>query len=112
MVKDQFELYGLPGTAETILCEPWNKPNGFVKMHTKERPDTRYVIDPTGNWQLILDNEKLDKAIIDERRYAILNKWPVEKQLEAITENALGRPDKLNELTKFILKVKEDYPKT
>ena len=111
MSKDQFEMYGLPGTTETILCEPWNKPNGFVKMHTKERPDGRYIIDPTGNWQLFADSEKLTKATLDERKSVIMSEWPVEKQLEAITENALGRPEKLNELTKFIQKVKKDLPK-
>ena len=53
-----------------------------------------------------------DKQAVDNRRQAILNEWPVEKQFEALTEDAMGRPDKLNQLINYISGVKDQYPKS
>ena len=63
------------------------------------------------------ENEEVKKTITDneavrQRQEQILNIWPVEKQFEALTENSMGRPEKLNELNNFILKTKEDFPKS
>ena len=49
--------------------------------------------------------------VINERQTQILEYWPIEKQFEALTENAMGRPEKLNNLIDFIIKTKEDNPK-
>ena len=53
-----------------------------------------------------------DKKATDNRRKAILDEWPVEKQFEALTEDAMGRPDKLNQLINYIRGVKETHPKS
>ena len=62
------------------------------------------------------ENPEVEKAvstenIINERQTQILEHWPIEKQFEALTENAMGRPEKLNNLIDFIIKTKEDNPK-
>lgn len=44
------------------------------------------------------------------REAAILEAWPPSKQMEALTEAAMGRPAKLEQLQAFILTVKERFP--
>ena len=53
-----------------------------------------------------------DKEAIDNRKQAIIEQLPMEKQFEALTENAMGRPDKLNQLINFISGVKDSHPKS
>jgi len=53
-----------------------------------------------------------DGVALGNRQSQILDSWPIEKQFEALTEHAMGRSEKLNELTDFIKKTKEDYPKS
>ena len=62
------------------------------------------------------ENPEVQKAVDTEfvmakRQTQILEHWPIEKQFEALTENAMGRPEKLNNLINFITKTKEDHPK-
>ena len=57
--------------------------------------------------QDIWDNEVFtievsDSEAIENRKQKIISYWPVDKQFEAITENSMGRPEKLNELLGFI----------
>ena len=66
--------------------------------------------------QDIWDNEVFtievsDSEAIENRKQKIISYWPVDKQFEAITENSMGRPEKLNELLGFISGVKEEFPK-
>lgn len=51
-----------------------------------------------------------DDEVRERRKNAYLEKYPVEKQLEAITEYAQGRPDKLNELVKGLSDIRESLP--
>jgi hypothetical protein len=44
------------------------------------------------------------------RREAILDIWPIHRQLEAITEKEMGRPEQFDALKEFILSVKAQYP--
>ena len=57
---------------------------------------------------------ELDQRVIDgrndNRRTAILEEWPVNKQLEALTEDKVGRPEKLNALVAHINQVKLGNP--
>ena len=62
------------------------------------------------------ENPEVEKAVstenvINERQTQILEYWPIEKQFEALTENAILRTEKLNNLIYFIIKTKEDNPK-
>jgi hypothetical protein len=59
------------------------------------------------------DEKDLDPEItIDEkRRVDILDAWPIYNQLEALTENENGRPEKLNLLLSDIDGIKTKYPK-
>ena len=52
-----------------------------------------------------------DEAI-ENRKQKIISYWPIDKQFEAITENSMGRPEKLNQLNAFISGVKEEFPKS
>lgn len=68
---------------------------------------------------LSLNQSKLDahkeanKPPVDQsRRDKILKQFPVHAQLEAITENLMGRPEKLEELKAFIVAVKAEFPKS
>lgn len=56
--------------------------------------------------QYLLDNYS---AI---RQAVILAHWPQEKQNEAITESAMGRPEKLEALETFITALKAEFPKS
>lgn len=56
------------------------------------------------------DKEKSNKAI-ETRQEKILEAWPMEKQFEALTEHAMGKSEKLNELIDYIGKLKKDHPK-
>lgn len=51
-----------------------------------------------------------DDEVRERRKKAYLEKYPVEIQLEAITEASLGRPDKLNELVKGLSDIRESLP--
>ncbi|MCT4575077.1 MAG: hypothetical protein N4A43_02350 [Alphaproteobacteria bacterium] len=45
------------------------------------------------------------------RRDKILKDYPIHTQLEAITENEMGKPEKLNLLISGINQIKSDIPK-
>lgn len=48
---------------------------------------------------------------IRERRQAeYLIRWPVERQLEALSEAAMGRPEKLEEMKRGLLEIREALP--
>ena len=51
-----------------------------------------------------------DDEVRERRKKAYLARYPVEIQLEAITEASLGRPDKLNELVKGLSEIRESLP--
>jgi hypothetical protein len=52
-----------------------------------------------------------DTTYKEKREAEILAAFPIIKQLEAITEDAMGRPELLNELKTVISNVKTKYPK-
>lgn len=45
-----------------------------------------------------------------KRKAEYLSKYPIETQLEAITESAQGRPEKLNELLQGLAEIRESLP--
>jgi len=45
-----------------------------------------------------------------KRQKEYLERYPVEKQLEALTEAAQGRPDKLNELMRALAEIRGALP--
>ena len=51
-----------------------------------------------------------DDEVRERRKKAYLARYPVEIQLEAITEASLGRPDKLNELVRGLSEIRESLP--
>ena len=59
------------------------------------------------NFSVELSNDEA----IEKRKQKIISYWPIDKQFEAITENSMGRPEKLNQLNAFISGVKEEFPK-
>ena len=64
------------------------------------------------NRKIIKIPPKLKKETYSElRQEAILDEWSITQQMEAITEAALGRPEKLNLLREHIESVKKLYPK-
>ena len=56
-----------------------------------------------------------DQYLLDNyatvRKAVLLAHWPQDDQNEAVTENAMGRTDKLTELTAFISDLKVEFPK-
>ena len=52
-----------------------------------------------------------EKSYGDLRKEAILDEWSITQQMEAMTEAAMGRPEKLELLRRHIETVKELYPK-
>jgi hypothetical protein len=45
-----------------------------------------------------------------ERRRRYLESWPVEKQMEAHAEAAMGRPEKLNEMLEGFAEIRRALP--
>ena len=45
-----------------------------------------------------------------KRKAEYLSKYPIEIQLEALTESAQGRPEKLNELLQGLVEIRESLP--
>ena len=52
-----------------------------------------------------------DKEVKDARKEEYLTSLPIAEQLEALIENAIGRPEKLNAIASKIQKIKAKYPK-
>lgn len=52
-----------------------------------------------------------ESEIRERRRAAYLARYPVESQLEALTEYADGRPEKLNEMLSGMDRIRAELPK-
>ena len=50
------------------------------------------------------------EEIRERRRAEYLARWPVERQLEALSEAAMGRPEKLDEMKQGLLEIREALP--
>lgn len=50
------------------------------------------------------------EEVRNKRQKEYLERYPVEKQLEALTEAAQGRPDKLNELMQGLAEIRGALP--
>ena len=50
------------------------------------------------------------EEVRNKRQKEYLERYPVEKQLEALTEAAQGRPEKLNELMQGLAEIREALP--
>ena len=59
---------------------------------------TRKIFSPTA------------EEVRKKRKEEYLQRFPVERQLEALTEAAQGRPDKLNELMQGLAEIREALP--
>ena len=53
----------------------------------------------------------MSRSVSRARREAILNDWPIHRQLEALTEERLGNPGKASALAGHIKNVKKNNPK-
>ena len=92
----------------SIVNNDYNKLN-WAESNPIPKPSYQDFVDIYN--EEVFSKEHHDKQAIDNRKKAILNQWPVDKQFEALTESAMGRPDKLNQLINYISGVKEDHPK-
>lgn len=109
--SSSYTCYGYPGTRDIIYAEPHNQPEGTVVVLQPKAPSPTHVLDMTGNWELPITEEQINAYVDDARRDAILRAWPVSAQLEALTENMAGRPEKLNKLLSDISQIKQEFPK-
>ena len=50
------------------------------------------------------------EEIRERRKREYLARWPVERQLEALSEAAMGRPEKLDEMRQGLLEIREALP--
>ena len=50
------------------------------------------------------------EEIRERRRAEYLARWPVERQLEALSEAAMGRPELLDEMRRSLLEIREALP--
>jgi hypothetical protein len=51
-----------------------------------------------------------DDEVRAERKRRYLETWPVEKQMEALTDAALGQPGKLDEMRRGFAEIREALP--
>ena len=77
--------------------------SSFTTQQEREQEATRQYTD--------ISSQSNTVSYSLERKSAILNQWPVYNQLEAITENFMGRPKKLQSLLSDIISIKALYPK-
>ena len=109
------EVYAKPGTNEWLRCQEWNAPEGFIKM-TDLPPmngEGTHIADETGEWVIPTENytEAYNENVRIQRVKEYASKLPLELQLEAITEDALGFPDKMKYVLQTITEIKDKYPK-
>lgn len=102
-MSDTMHYYAVPGSSEFIISPTYLRPEGTVEMSDPNPNTDVYIASSDGTW-IVSDYRAARKEMI-------LKTWPVDKQLEALTESANGRHDKLLELQDFLTKVKETYPK-
>ena len=50
------------------------------------------------------------EEIRERRKREYLARWPAERQLEALSEAAMGRPEKLDEMKQGLLEIREALP--
>lgn len=50
------------------------------------------------------------EEIRERRRTEYLTQWPVERQLEALSEAAMGRPEKLEQMKRDLSDIREVLP--
>jgi len=50
------------------------------------------------------------EEIRERRRAEYLTRWPVERQLEALSEATMGRPEKLEQMKRDLLEIREALP--
>ena len=50
------------------------------------------------------------EEIRERRKREYLSRWPVERQLEALSEAAMGRPELLDEMRRGLLEIREALP--
>lgn len=96
-------IFAVPGDADFTICEERLRPENTVRMNGVNPNTEIYVASKDGTWVV--------KDYASARKAEILKAWPIDKQLEAITEYANNRPEKMNQLKEFIQTVKELYPK-
>ena len=111
-ILDELKLYALPGTNLCIYAHCWNVPKGYIAM-SSDRPAEEYIAEESGNWILPQDNplEAENTIINNKRRKAILEEFPVHKQLEAFCDYVSGDETKMNIIIDGIDKIREKYPK-
>lgn len=102
--------FGYVGKNEIIYADEWNKPKDSIEIHSV-KPGDNYVLDRTGNWEINTNVKSANEQASKARAEAILKEWPIDKQLEAITESLMGKPEKMKELEYFLKSIKMQYPK-
>ncbi len=50
------------------------------------------------------------EEIRERRKREYLARWPVERQLEALSEASMGRPELLDEMRRGLLEIREALP--
>lgn len=99
-----FKMFGKPGTADVVECEPAVAPEGYLEIRT-EAPTSFHILDNSGGWEL-----PPDVNMKDVRQALYLKSWPIHKQLEAHQDAAQGDDTKLKELLKDFDSIKQQYP--
>ena len=57
-----------------------------------------------------IDYRPTPEEVRRRRKDRYLSDYPIETQIEALTEAAMGRPDKLNELLQGLAEIRESLP--
>lgn len=111
-ILDELKLYALPGTNLCVYSHCWNVPKGYIAM-SEDRPSEEYIAEESGNWILPQENtlEIKNNIVNNNRRKAILEEFPIHKQLEAFCDYVSGDKTKMTEILAGIDKIKEKYPK-
>lgn len=100
------KIFGIVNTPDFVICESYLRPKDSVEMNEINPDSSIFIASIDGTWILKNDYKEL-------RKQTILKEWPIEKQLEAITESFENPPrlEKLELLKNFLKEVRKQYPK-
>lgn len=98
------KMYGTVGSPDVIVCPKHLRPENTVEVLTTNPDPNLYILGHDGTWILLASYK-------EARESAILKKWPVAKQLEAIADFVAGKPEKMNQLAAYLEFVRNEFPK-
>lgn len=113
--NDEFCYYAKPGTNECIRCKMFTQPTGYIKVPGPCPLDGAgtYICDEAGDWIIPSENyeSNYNENVRVTRAKEYLEVATITDQLEALMEDKLGNPTKLNVILEKFKSIRDANPK-